>query len=675
MTREQWESTSKFRISDNKSISRNHGSKDKKKSEGEGFYEEIVHEELGKKDFETYGTIDEPIYGACPNRVREIPAHSQFFMDSKTVNVKRIGMLSTKKSILKHLQLPIHTSQDFLLINPIPSVKEKLAIISKDRQSRVAHHFPATPTQFDSAKIHQSVKNQKLVSSQSNNNQNVVESGAAWNNGQEAFVYSQDPFSSNIQIRKKTSNTNKSTNLALEGINRTKQVHVGPSNKNRQIKLNDIETERVEDGNILERNTILKLHTHTTNTTNNRNSKGKINFGKESTTTTQNQDKLPQRPDFLNRPKSGSSKQLTNQVWNKKIISSNIKVKFNPQTKNNIHPKSGILSFFFGMVHFENNNPESPIKCLIGEGNNQKLVLSLLKERAQIEIEGFYSRSNYLWTQTQISKFVPLNLNKLNKYSFLCKLISPSSEIPQSLKDPTSNTIGNAEYLADALENAKLFTIRSKEQLTETFRGISGNGAFSDNKIVGVIERNSLVIANHIKGLKFICRKALLAKTITEHCERNDLNTEDYIPRTFLIRGDTIEEDLEKLCSAVSLENEQGFGPLIVKPGEFSNRGNGIAMVFDRIELKEAVSKLIEKRKSTSWVIVQQYINKPLLFKSRKFDIRCYALVTKLFHAVHFFWYKDGYARTSSFEFDPNIKDNLKVHLTNEAVQVKGSFY
>ena len=71
-------------------------------------------------------------------------------------------------------------------------------------------------------------------------------------------------------------------------------------------------------------------------------------------------------------------------------------------------------------------------------------------------------------------------------------------------------------------------------------------------------------------------------------------------------------------------------------------------------------------------MIVQYYISKPLLYKNRKFDIRCYGLVVRLTSKILFFWYMDGYARTSSFEYSLSNKSNLMVHLTNEAVQVKG---
>jgi hypothetical protein len=66
--------------------------------------------------------------------------------------------------------------------------------------------------------------------------------------------------------------------------------------------------------------------------------------------------------------------------------------------------------------------------------------------------------------------------------------------------------------------------------------------------------------------------------------------------------------------------------------------------------------------------IVQKYMERPLLFKGRKFDIRMWVLFT---HEMRVLLFKQGYLRTSSYEYDlhaDKVKD-LNVHLTNNAVQ------
>lgn len=67
--------------------------------------------------------------------------------------------------------------------------------------------------------------------------------------------------------------------------------------------------------------------------------------------------------------------------------------------------------------------------------------------------------------------------------------------------------------------------------------------------------------------------------------------------------------------------------------------------------------------------IIQKYIEKPLLYKSRKFDIRCYSLMVTINGNLQGYWYTDGYLRTSSREFTLKNVNNRFVHLTNDAVQ------
>lgn len=65
--------------------------------------------------------------------------------------------------------------------------------------------------------------------------------------------------------------------------------------------------------------------------------------------------------------------------------------------------------------------------------------------------------------------------------------------------------------------------------------------------------------------------------------------------------------------------------------------------------------------------IIQKYIERPLLVKQRKFDIRIWVMV--LPNGDVYFCQK-GYLRTSSHKFniDPDDPDNKLVHLTNIAV-------
>ena len=59
----------------------------------------------------------------------------------------------------------------------------------------------------------------------------------------------------------------------------------------------------------------------------------------------------------------------------------------------------------------------------------------------------------------------------------------------------------------------------------------------------------------------------------------------------------------------------------------------------------------------------------PYLYNGRKFDIRCYMLVTSLAGRIRAYRYDEGYIRTNSKEFTLNNLQNRMIHLTNDAVQ------
>jgi len=78
----------------------------------------------------------------------------------------------------------------------------------------------------------------------------------------------------------------------------------------------------------------------------------------------------------------------------------------------------------------------------------------------------------------------------------------------------------------------------------------------------------------------------------------------------------------------------------IMKPGESTNRGNGISVCFS---LDDVQMRLKSKEKnrdgSIRTFILQKYIERPLLYNGRKFDIRHYALITCFAGSIRGYWY------------------------------------
>ena len=121
-------------------------------------------------------------------------------------------------------------------------------------------------------------------------------------------------------------------------------------------------------------------------------------------------------------------------------------------------------------------------------------------------------------------------------------------------------------------------------------------------------------------------------------------------------------------------ENKVSKGNIwIVKPGENSNRGHGITVCSKLREIKSIISQSdYDKRKT---FIVQKYIEKPALYRQRKFDIRCFAMLTLVNNKLKGFVYDNGYLRTSSRPFVNSNLNNKLIHLTNDAVQKNSDEY
>lgn len=104
----------------------------------------------------------------------------------------------------------------------------------------------------------------------------------------------------------------------------------------------------------------------------------------------------------------------------------------------------------------------------------------------------------------------------------------------------------------------------------------------------------------------------------------------------------------------------------IMKP-ENENRGRGIELATTL----QDILLHVHKKPSTEGVVVQKYIERPLLYQGRKFDIRVLALID----GERNLWrYRPCYLRTSS---DPyTLQDNSKyIHLTNNCFQCNSDKY
>jgi len=90
--------------------------------------------------------------------------------------------------------------------------------------------------------------------------------------------------------------------------------------------------------------------------------------------------------------------------------------------------------------------------------------------------------------------------------------------------------------------------------------------------------------------------------------------------------------------------------------------------ISNDIELTEEDEKNIENKDKIyycSRILIQKYIEKPLLYKKRKCDIRIWVLLT---HSMKVYVFKEGHLKTCSIEYNLNSK-NPFTHITNYSFQ------
>ncbi|KAL7738920.1 hypothetical protein ACLKA6_016923 [Drosophila palustris] len=163
---------------------------------------------------------------------------------------------------------------------------------------------------------------------------------------------------------------------------------------------------------------------------------------------------------------------------------------------------------------------------------------------------------------------------------------------------------------------------------------------------------------NHLPGSFRIGRKDSCWKNLQRQMKKHSNREFGFMPRTYVIPNDLCA--LRKRWPKYAQRNTKW----IIKPPA-SARGAGIRVVNRWGQ--------IPKRRP---LIVQKYIERPLLINGSKFDLRLYVLVTSV-NPLRVFMYHNGLARFASVKYSAKI-DTLNdrcMHLTNYSINKFSSNY
>ena len=292
----------------------------------------------------------------------------------------------------------------------------------------------------------------------------------------------------------------------------------------------------------------------------------------------------------------------------------------------------------------------------IGPGNNSALIKKLFNSRPWWYFVDTKRTANFVWTQwkdKEVLSSLPVST------SFHKVKMEENNQLPLMSYYKTHMTTRVCK-ISD-FDGVGLQLISNSESFTQ----------MKSNKINPELQR----MHNKLEFNDCISNKADLLETMKNYYESIGADVFDKLPLTFNIKNDNDEEYKKFLKAYYNLESKRSLKKRfkniwIVKPGEFTNRGQGICVCKSLSEIKS----YLRPQESRSY-IVQKYIENPFLINKRKFDIRCYSLITSINGVMQGYFYKDGYLRTSSSEFSLKDVKNLFIHLTNDAVQKHSGEY
>ncbi|AAQ15983.1 tubulin-tyrosine ligase, putative [Trypanosoma equiperdum] len=163
---------------------------------------------------------------------------------------------------------------------------------------------------------------------------------------------------------------------------------------------------------------------------------------------------------------------------------------------------------------------------------------------------------------------------------------------------------------------------------------------------------------NYFRGSHRLTLKASMARLL----QKADSTCGEWMPRSYVLGGDQErrKDDREAFLEHAVRDPTQVW---IIKPSS-GCKGKDIVLTRSVAELEVFISELDPKCRRI--YLVQQYVQRPLLYRGRKFDMRVWALLKSPYTIYAF---TKGSCRTSSSPYDPDDIEDYLVHLTNHCLQ------
>ena len=344
-------------------------------------------------------------------------------------------------------------------------------------------------------------------------------------------------------------------------------------------------------------------------------------------------------------------------------------------------------------INLNNNNNFESLFVKSNNNSTFKNYNSEKKFKDSIEIN---SNNN-----SDIKKFLNLNYNSTSNFH----IKSDSKYIYYYLVLPGNN----AKLIEDCI-----LTRKNWEQLPQDSKECRCNLLFTplSGEIDYLLHKNIYLthVVNHFENHSELSNKKNLFINLLRYCELHNKNLFQFFPLTIILSltqknlesqlegfkkfytdlpnltdNDENSNKLEKNYSdyfSVNLSKQvgsrqkilipkthyKGYNIWLIKRANF-NRGRQIHIMSNVGKLINEIKK-IKNETNLHYLLLQKYIEDPLLYNLKKFDIRIWVLFTYMFRdeKYEFYVFKEGHLKSCSENFNI-VSNNLYVHLTNYSVQ------
>jgi hypothetical protein len=221
--------------------------------------------------------------------------------------------------------------------------------------------------------------------------------------------------------------------------------------------------------------------------------------------------------------------------------------------------------------------------------------------------------------------------------------------------------------------NEKRSAYGSRQYGALNFRMPMGNGDDGEARVVDFVENT-----------RCITLKSAMVTNLLKHHHYDWETLGEYLPMAFkLLPRQPTRDDRHELLATAKRSSAQAGGTeenscLWIAKSSAGCHGDNIEIFRgDQMGLAKLLRFVDSQRGSHPW-IAQQYIDRPLLYHKRKFDIRCWALLLRDEYEVYV--YEDLVMRTSSVPYNRETATSKTAsgrlaHITNHCVQETGAAY